>query len=145
MGIVESFLTASEEQAIIDAIHLAEERTSGEIRVHLEGHTDLSPMERAKEIFHALNMDQTQEANGVLIYVAVHDHTFTILGDRGINELVGQGFWDSTKDQIASHFKTGQFAQGLIAGVTEAGKALAQYFPFKDNDTNELPNEISKG
>ncbi|MDC7997482.1 TPM domain-containing protein [Gilvibacter sediminis] len=145
MGQVESFLTADEEQSIIDAIHLAEERTSGEIRVHLEGHTDLSPMERAKEVFFNLKMDQTALANGVLIYVAVHDHNFTILGDRGINERVGQGFWDSTKDEIVKYFKEGHFAQGLIAGVTEAGKALAQYFPIQDNDTNELSNEISKG
>ncbi|WP_435579922.1 TPM domain-containing protein [Gilvibacter sp.] len=145
MGLVESFLTAEEEQSIIDAIQLAEKRTSGEIRVHLEGHTDLSPMERATEVFFDLKMDQTALANGVLIYVAVHDHNFTILGDRGINDQVGQGFWDSTKDEIIKHFKEGHFAQGLIAGVTEAGKALAQFFPIEDNDTNELSNEISKG
>lgn len=145
MSLVETFLTEAEEQAIIDAIHKAEERTSGEIRIHVESHTDQSPMARAQEVFFKLKMNQTKLANGVLIYVAVDDHNFTILGDRGIDERVKQGFWDSTKDQITKHFEQGAFAKGLIAGVTQAGAALAQYFPIQDNDTNELSNEISKG
>lgn len=145
MGLVEQFLTPQQEQAIIDAIHTAEDLTSGEIRVHLEGHTDLKPIDRATEVFYFLGMDKTAESNGVLIYVAVQDHHFAIIGDKNINSLVGQDFWDATKNRIQEHFKAGRFADGLIAGVTEAGRALAQYFPIKQDDRDELPNTISKG
>lgn len=67
MSEVEDFLTKEEEREIVDAIVRAERHTSGEIRVHLEAHTDLPPMERAKEVFHILKMDNTKEANGVLL------------------------------------------------------------------------------
>lgn len=145
MSKVEDFLTQAEEQEIVAAILEAEKDTSGEIRVHIEAHTSENHYERAKEIFHLLKMDNTKEGNGVLIYVAVHDKKFVICGDKGINDVVPKGFWDSTKDIIETHFKKGQFKQGLVAGILEAGKELKVHFPWHANDTNELSNEVSKG
>jgi uncharacterized membrane protein len=145
MSKVEDFLTQAEEQEIVAAILEAEKDTSGEIRVHIEAHTRENHYERAKEIFHLLKMDNTKEGNGVLIYVAVHDRKFVICGDKGINDVVPKGFWDSTKDIIETHFKKGQFKQGLVAGILEAGKELKVHFPWHANDTNELSNEVSKG
>ncbi|KAA2219920.1 MULTISPECIES: TPM domain-containing protein [Maribacter] len=145
MSKVEDFLTQAEEQEIVAAILEAEKDTSGEIRVHIEAHTRENHYERAKEIFHLLKMDNTKEGNGVLIYVAVHDKKFVICGDKGINDVVPKGFWDSTKDIIETHFKKGQFKQGLVAGILEAGKELKVHFPWHANDTNELSNEVSKG
>lgn len=145
MSKVEDFLTQAEEQEIVAAILEAEKDTSGEIRVHIEAHTRENHYERAKEIFHLLKMDNTKEGNGVLFYVAVHDRKFVICGDKGINDVVRKGFWDSTKDIIETHFKKGQFKQGLVAGILEAGKELKVHFPWHANDTNELSNEVSKG
>ena len=56
---VEEFLTASEEQEIVEAIRMAELVTSGEIRIHLERHTDLPSLQRAQQLFHLLKMDNT--------------------------------------------------------------------------------------
>lgn len=145
MSKVESFLTQEEEQAIVAAIGVAEKNTSGEIRVHIEKETSMEPLERAVEVFHQLQMDSTQERNGVIIYVAVDSHTFAIYGDKGINEKVGVDFWGCTKDVMLSHFKNGNFKQGLIDGILRAGEQLKKYFPYQDGDTDELTNEISKG
>lgn len=145
MSQVEAFLTATEEQEIVHAIALAEKNTSGEIRVHIENHTDLKPLERAQEVFHQLKMDETDLRNGVLFYVGVSDHTFAIIGDKGINDVVEPDFWDCTKDIVIEHFKNKQFKEGLIKGILRAGDRLKQYFPFADDDTNELSNELSKG
>ena len=145
MSIVEDFLTAEEEAEIVQAIHSAEQNTSGEIRVHIENHTDLKPLERAQEVFHQLKMDETELRNGVLFYVGVSDHTFAIIGDKGINDVVEPDFWDCTKDIVIEHFKNKQFKEGLIKGILRAGDRLKQYFPFADDDTNELSNELSKG
>ncbi len=142
---VEDFLSADDEEAVVQAILQAEQKTSGEIRVHLEPHTDQDHFERAKEIFHGLKMDNTLERNGVLIYVAVTDHKFVILGDKGINEKVPAGFWESTRDIIQDHFKRGAFRDGLVAGILNAGKELKTHFPWNPNDRNELSNEVSKG
>jgi len=145
MSRVEDFLTAHEEQEIVAAILEAEENTSGEIRVHIEAHTRLSHDERAKEVFHLLKMDNTKEENGVLIYIAVNDRKFAIYGDRGIDKVVPEDFWESTKNEIQEQFVKGNFKQGIVNGILSAGEELNSHFPWKPNDTNELSDEISKG
>lgn len=145
MSKIEDFLTAQEEQEIVKAIRMAEKNTSGEIRVHIEKSSKVDAYNRSMEVFHFLKMDNTKEQNGVLIYVAVEDKTFVIYGDKGINDIVGKDFWDSTKDAIQAQFKIGNFKQGLIDGILKAGLALEKNFPWHHNDTNELSNEISKG
>ena len=145
MSNVEDFLTHKEEQEIIQAIRQAEQNTSGEIRVHIERTTTKDIFDRALEVFHLLKMDNTKLQNGVLIYVAIDDKNFVIYGDKGINEVVGTDFWDSTKDVMVSHFKNGDFKQGLIEGVLKAGNELETHFPWIHGDKNELPDNISKG
>ena len=46
---------------------------------------------------------------------------------------------------MANHFKEGNFKQGLIDGILNAGEQLKKHFPFQHNDNDELSNEISKG
>ena len=145
MSKVEDFLTQQEEQAIVEAIIKAEKNTSGEIRVHIESTTDLDHYERALAVFEQLKMHETEQKNGVLIYLAVADKSFVILGDEGINSIVETGFWDKTKDVMVAQFKKGDFKQGLIDGILSAGNELKKHFPWTADDTNELSNEISKG
>ncbi|MFD2917172.1 TPM domain-containing protein [Psychroserpens luteus] len=145
MSKVEDFLTAAEEQDIINAIRDAEKNTSGEIRVHIERDNEIDAFDRAMEVFHYLKMDNTKQQNGVLIYVAVNAKTFVIYGDKGINDVVPANFWDSTKDIMQAHFKANRFKQGLIEGILKAGTELETHFPWLHGNTNELSNEISKG
>jgi len=145
MSKVEDFLTAEEEAEIVKAITQAEKNTSGEIRVHIENHTEKPPLERAQEVFHFLGMDQTSLRNGVLFYVGVADHAFAIIGDEGIDKAVESDFWDCTKDAVISNFKENKYKEGLVAGILKAGERLEKYFPFLDGDKDELSNEISKG
>lgn len=145
MSKVEGFLTKAEEAEVVEAIRLAEKNTSGEIRVHLEKETSIAPIERAVEVFHELGMDTTQLRNGVIIYVAVKSKQFAIYGDQGINDKVDDDFWDCTKDIMVNHFKTGNNVQALVEGIHNAGEQLKKHFPFEDDDTDELSNEISKG
>jgi uncharacterized membrane protein len=145
MSLTEDFLTPEEEKEIVHAIAVAEKNTSGEIRVHIEAHTEKPPLERAKEVFHALGMDKTEAKNGVLFYVGVSDHTFAIIGDEGIDKVVEDDFWDCTKEIVIDHFKNKRYKDGLTEGILRAGERLKKYFPYQSDDTNELSNEISKG
>lgn len=144
MSKTEDFLSKAEEQEIVLAIVEAENNTSGEIRVHIEEHTEKSPLERAQEVFFELKMDETQDRNGVLFYVCVSDKKFAIIGDKGINEAVESDFWDCTKDIVITNFKEGNFKKGLVEGILRAGERLKKYFPYQSDDTNELSNEISR-
>jgi uncharacterized membrane protein len=141
---LEDFLSEEDEARVVAAIRQAEKQTSGEIRVHLESNCEGDVYEHALEVFHFLKMDNTKLQNGVLIYVAIARREFVILGDKGINDIVSNDFWNTTRDHMLSEFKKGHFAQGLIQGITEAGEALSTHFPWEHGDTNELDNSISK-
>ena len=144
MSKTEDFLSKTEEQEIVQAIVEAEKNTSGEIRVHIEEHTEKSPLERAQEVFFELKMDETQDRNGVLFYICVSDKKFAIIGDKGINEAVEADFWDCTKDTVIANFKEGNYKKGLVEGILRAGERLKKNFPYQSDDTNELSNEISR-
>ena len=145
MSKIEAFLSVKEEEEIIEAIRTAERNTSGEIRVHIEKTSNGDVNERAHNVFHLLKMDETELQNGVLIYVAVEDRSFVICGDKGIDKVVPDNFWDKTKEVIENQFKNGDFKNGIMEGVLMAGEQLKHFFPFTINDRNELDNEISKG
>jgi uncharacterized membrane protein len=145
MSKVEDFLSKEEELEIVEAIRIAEKNTSGEIRVHIEKTSSKAHFDRALEVFHELRMDETSLQNGVLLYFAVDDKNFVICGDKGINDLVAADFWDCTKDAMVTQFKSGNFKQGIVDGILNAGEQLKKYFPWSEGDTNELSNEISKG
>ena len=145
MSQVEDFLSKEEEQEIVEAIRVAEKNTSGEIRVHIEKTTSKVPFDRALEVFYELKMNETQLQNGVLFYFAIEDQSFAICGDKGINDVVAADFWDCTKDRMAEQFKSGNFKQGIVDGILNAGEQLKKNFPWSEGDTNELSNEISKG
>ena len=139
------FLGKENEKLIMDAIASAEHQTSGEIRVHLEGKCRGEVLDRAAWLFKKLKMNNTEERNGVLIYLSVNDHKFAIIGDSGINKVVPEGFWNAIKEMMIIHFSKGEFAIGLTKGIEKAGEQLKQYFPWQNNDVNELSDEISYG
>ena len=136
-------LNSAEEKILLDAIALAEKNTSGEIRVHIEKACQGDVLERAKEVFEKLGMTATEARNGVLIYIAEEAKKFAIIGDAGIHEKVGNDFWDASKNLLLNHFKKGEFVIGIKAAVLSCGDALKMHFPFQQNDSNELSNEIS--
>lgn len=137
-----ALFTEQEQEQISNAIAEAEKATSGEIRIAIEEHCEGDAFEKATSYFTKLGMDKTSRRNGVLIFLAHADHKFAIIGDRGINSVVPDDFWEMTKVAMKAHFSSGNLAQGIIAGVVLAGEKLAQFFPSENDDINELPNDI---
>lgn len=141
----EFFLTKKQEKKIIKAICEAECKTSGEIRVHIDAEPSPNHFETAVTVFNSLKMNETKDRNGVLFHVSPKDHNLTIIGDEGIDEATPDDFWDDINRKVTKKFKKGEYAKGLTKGIKMAGKALQKYFPYDDNDVNELPDEISWG
>lgn len=139
------FFTKEQQEEIRLAIAAAELNTSGEIRVHIDGNCKEDVLIKAAGIFHELKMDKTALHNGVLFYLAVNDHKFAILGDKGINEKVPPDFWDLMKEMMEEHFIKHEFTVGLCKGIKQAGEKLKAYFPLQGTDTNELSNEVIFG
>ncbi|HEY1047677.1 MAG TPA: TPM domain-containing protein [Bacteroidia bacterium] len=138
-------MNEAERQMVQAAIKEAELKTSGEIRVHVESTCNSNVIERAVSVFKEINMHLTAERNGVLIYLSIKDQKLAIIGDKGINDVVPDGFWDEIKDSMVANFKNKQFQKGLVEGIHKIGEKLMEYFPFKGDDKNELSNDISFG
>lgn len=140
-----TIFTKDEQLRIITAIERAENKTSGEIRLHVEDRCRKKALDKAKEWFRKLKMFETRDGTGILIYLAVKDQKVAIYGGRGIHEAVGQSFWNEDVDMMINHFKDSKFAEGIISVIERIGEKLHQHFPIKDDDTNELSNDISFG
>ena len=125
------FFSADEQKRILEAIEKAEDHTSGEIRLHLEGRCPTEePLDHAKELFFQLEMDKTAQRNGVLIYLATASHRFAILGDEGIHRVVPENFWEDVKELMVSHFREDDFGQGMVEGIARIGEKAPRIFPL---------------
>lgn len=142
---MEIFSTTDQDR-IVQAISVAEGKTSGEIRLVVDRKIAAeSVVEAAVNYFRKLDMHKTRLKNGVLIYLATEDHEFAIIGDHGINRQVEADFWDETKEQMAALFRKGELVEGLVAGIHHAGEQLQRFYPRGLDDVNELPDEIYFG
>jgi uncharacterized membrane protein len=131
--------------AVTTAIAAAERVTSAEIRVHLDLRGPGDPMARAVAVFEELRMHHTRDRNGVLVYVGLEDHRLAVVGDQGIHERVGQPYWERLVAELRTHFAQGRPRQGLTAILNDLGRELAQHFPRRPDDVNELTDELSVG
>ena len=138
--------TEEEKNRLIHAIRLAERLTSGEIRLFVENRCEyVDPMDRAREAFLSLGMDKTRQRNAVLLYIALRDHQFAILGDQGIHDKVGADFWQREALLLREHFSSNKIIEGIEVCVKEIGESLLHYFPYEAGDANELPDDIVFG
>lgn len=143
MADIKAFFNPDQQKQIELAIGEAEKNTSGEIRVHIENNCKEDVLMHAAKVFERLEMHKTKERNGVLFYLAVVDHKFAIIGDKGINDIVPAHFWDNIKDHMLSRFKEKEFTKGLCEGIIMAGDELKKDFPLQTNDNNELSNDVT--
>jgi uncharacterized membrane protein len=132
--------------AIERALADCEARHGGEIRFAVEAALELrgllagqSARERAIEVFGVLRVWDTEENNGVLIYLLLADHDVEIVADRGIDARVAAGDWQRICAAMERDFSQGRFSDGVISGIEAVAALLATHFPAPDR--NELPDE----
>jgi uncharacterized membrane protein len=138
------FFSKLDSDRIVKAIADAEKKSSGEIRVHVTRRKPDNLEQRARRRFELLGMTKTADRNGVLIYIAPRLRRFQILGDSGIHEKCGDDFWKETAAEIESHFRKGEFTEGIVRGIAKIGDVLAAHFPRTAADVNELPDEVTE-
>jgi uncharacterized membrane protein len=139
------FFSEKERHRIIAAIRQAEARTTGEIRLHVEGRYPGDPGTRARQLFAALGMHRTLRRNGVLLYLAVRDRRFAMVGDEGIDRAVPERFWEEVAAEMERDFRAGRFLPGIYRAIERIGAELARHFPRTPEDRNELPDLPSEG
>lgn len=139
-------LSEEEKNRLVQAVRGAERLTSGEIRLFVESRCAyMDALDRATEIFRSLGMEKTRQRNSVLLYIALKDHQFAILGDEGIHNKVGHDFWKKEAQLLKSHFSQHRFIEGMETCIREIGESLQLHFPYESGDANELPDDIVLG
>lgn len=138
-------LSLSQKKQILNAIVAAEKETSGELRVHLSYSKDeTNILEAAQLYFETLEMHQTQERNGMLLYLNPKRHQFSVFGDIGIHQKVGQVFWDHLILEVKHAIRQKDLTQGIVHAVHLMGKALKEHFPHREGQINELKDEVTE-
>ena len=140
----QQFIEQLQNEQIVAAICAAEAKTSGEVRVFISGKETSDPLAAAQEEFTRMGMTRTAERNGVLIFVAPRSQKFAIIGDKGINERCGENFWHEVAEDMAAHFKKAEFTEGIVSAIHKAGTLLAEHFPRRTGDQNELPDAVER-
>jgi uncharacterized membrane protein len=139
------YFSDEQQLQIKNAVQQAEKRTSGEIRVCIDSKIKGDAYTRAVEFFHELKMHKTELHNGVLIYVAIENKQFAVIGDSGIHQHVHQQFWENLKEEMIPFFKNGDYTGALLHAIKQTGEALVKHFPYSKNDANELSDDIIFG
>lgn len=138
-------------RATLDAIQheiVAQERTHrGQMVLVVEAELtsaqlwrELGSRERAREVFAAHGVWNTEENNGVLIYLLLADRRVEIVADRGIEAKVARDEWQSICRMMEHHFRDARFEEGAVAGVRAVSQLLARHFPARAHAANELPD-----
>lgn len=101
----------------------------------------LTPRERALEVFGLLRVWDTEQNNGVLVYVLHAEHAVEIVADRGLARCVAQEEWDGLCRQVETEFRAGRFGPGAMAAVDGVARLLERHFPGHRGGRNELPDQ----
>jgi uncharacterized membrane protein len=133
--------------AIEAAVRQGESLHRGQVRFAVEAELDTVQLwrdvrsrERALEVFSWLGVWDTEENNGVLVYVLLADHKVEIVADRGIHRHVGEERWRAICREIEHHYKRGDFASGSVMAIDKISTELAHYFPSRGEQRNEQPD-----
>ena len=97
---------------------------------------------RAQEQFLAKNLQATRERTGVLIYVSAHEHMAELIADDGIAAKVEDRVWDEAMQRLMAGFKAGRPAEGFEEAIGLCGAILAEHFPPRADNPNELSDSV---
>jgi putative membrane protein len=98
--------------------------------------------EQAFQEFYANGLHKTEAATGVLVFVSLLERRVILLADEGIDTKVDAEFWADTDDLVLEGIRKGSLRDGLVAGIGRAGDLLAEQFPWREGDRNEIPNRV---
>lgn len=125
----------------------AEAGHGSELRVVVEASLDLAALlrgtsarSRALEVFASMGVWDTEENNGVLLYVLLADRDVEIVADRGVARRVAQAEWEAICRDMETLFRAGRHEEALLAGVRRIGERLVVLYPGGGKAANQLPD-----
>lgn len=145
-------------QRLAQRVAASEARHSGEIRLCVEAALPLSYLwrlgrerdmrslsrERAVSWFGRLGVWDTEQNNGVLVYLLLAEHTIEFVADRALNSRIDHSQWQGMVDRLATQLRQDRFEDGLTQALEEVSALLVAHFPIEAGtvSANELPDAV---
>jgi len=92
--------------------------------------------------FYKHGLHRTCGETGIIIFISLFEKKVWVLGDRGINEKIGEGSWEEIASGIASGIKNKRQTDAICEAIDQVGSILQKHFPIKHDDKDELKNLI---
>lgn len=130
--------------AIVRAVAAGEKTHRGQVRFVVEAElttgqlwSGVSSRQRAIDVFSLLRVWDTEENNGVLVYILLADHKVEIIADRAIHREVGDDRWRAICKEIEVRYRKGDFLNGSVIGIEKISAELAHCYPARGDEKNE--------
>ena len=138
-------------QKLTDQVADSERQHTGQVRICVEAGLpaayiwgDAKARERAVALFGKLRVWDTEDNNGVLIYLLLADRAIEIVADRGLARQIPAGTWDAVVAGMGEALRAGAYDRALTQALEEVTALLAQHFApgaaGVDPYGNELPD-----
>lgn len=146
-NIISEYLSDEALDNIAVTIGQIEKKTSGEIRICIKKKRGFlekkyTPRDIALKEFIKLKMNKTKDKTGILFFMIFDERKFEIIADEGINSKISPDYWNEISDRIKTSFTYEKYREGIIQGIVEMGEVLVREFPCRDDDRDELSNEV---
>lgn len=140
-------------ERVTQLVTASEGNHTGEIRIYIETGLPLNYLlgedstpelahKRALSVFGNLRVWDTENNNGVLIYLLLAERHIELIADRGLNSLVCPQEWSCLISKMCNAFQRGDYETGLVQALSEVSALLITHFPLGagQRHLNELPN-----
>ncbi|MBF0298131.1 MAG: hypothetical protein HQK51_05390 [Oligoflexia bacterium] len=98
--------------------------------------------EQAIMAFYQNCLYNTRSQTGILIFISILERQVFILGDRGINQKIPPGFWNTLTQELVSGIRQGKAGESICRIIEKCGHELAKHFPYLADDKNELSDNL---
>jgi uncharacterized membrane protein len=141
-------------QKLRDRVSASEARHSGEIvlcveaalpnsylwRAGREAPVSVVIRERALAWFGKLHVWDTEQNNGVLVYLLLAERRVEIVADRGISRHVDAAHWQAVVEHLGEHLRAGDYDAGLTQALAEVSAIMVEHHALQPGEMN--PNEL---
>ena len=97
---------------------------------------------RALRAFYEKGLYRTKDQTGVLFFLSLMERTVWVLADKGIYGKIRQEQLDRFATSVSQGVREGRAADSLCRAIADAGSLLAEHFPRKAGDRNELSDRV---
>ena len=98
--------------------------------------------EKCMVAFLERGLHYTQDETGILILISLLERRVHVLADRGINRLVPRSAWEEIVGLVTEGIRSGEPCDALCTAIERCGDLLAESFPPRAANRDELPNLI---